>query len=159
MQNNTPTTTFTAICKHVFDGDSFTAHKEGEENCFEIRLYGIDAPERGQEYAKQARERLIKLIRNKSIRVEQMDTDRYGRCVAKVYRGDTYINLDMLRQGLAWHYTHHAGQDEQLQQAALDAQNAGLGLWQAPAPIPPRQWRREKAAKAQTDVIHDDNQD
>ena len=159
MQNNTPTTTFTAICKHVFDGDSFTAHKEGEENCFEIRLYGIDAPERGQEYAKQARERLIKLIRNKSIRVEQMDTDRYGRCVAKVYRGDTYVNLEMLRLGLAWHYTHHAGHDAQLLLAALDAQNAGLGLWQAPAPIPPRQWRREKAAKAQTDVIHDDNQD
>ena len=118
------------------------ALKDGDTEPFEIRLYGIDAPERGQEYAKQSREELIKLIRNKSIRVEVMDADRYGRTVAKVFRNGLYINLELLKRGLAWFYSYHAGADDELRQAQEYARAHKNGLWQSDTPISPRKRRK-----------------
>lgn len=141
-KNKRNSTSYTAKCKHVFDGDSFSALKDGDTEPFEIRLYGIDAPERGQEYAKQSREELIKLIRNKSIRVEVMDTDRYGRTVAKVFRNGLYINLELLKRGLAWFYSYHAGADDELRQAQEYARAHKNGLWQSDTPISPRKRRK-----------------
>lgn len=139
--------TYNATGKYVFDGDSFTAVREGQTEPHEIRLFGIDAPERGQEYAKQAREHLIRLVRKKKLRVEVWDTDSYGRDVAKVYAGGIYVNLEMLRAGYAWHYSYHAGGDKELAEAEQEAKEARIGLWQADAPIPPRKWRRMHSAK------------
>lgn len=138
--------TFTAKCKHVFDGDSFAAVKEGETEETEVRLYGIDAPEKGQEYAKQAREKLIKLIRNKQVRVEVQDTDTYGRSVGKVYVGKTYVNLEMVKSGLAWYYEHHAKDAKDLKKAEVKARKDKKGLWKESAPINPKDWRRDHAS-------------
>ena len=130
-------------CDHVFDGDSFALVKKGESGQTQIRLYGIDAPEKGQEYAKQAREKLIKLVRHKQVRVDVQSTDDYGRQVGKVYVGKTYINLEMVKAGLAWHYEHHAPEAKDLKKAQAKASAAKKGLWQAENPINPRDWRRE----------------
>ena len=135
--------TFTAKCKHVFDGDSFSAIREGETDETEIRLYGIDAPEKGQDYAKQSREKLIKLIRNKQVRIEVQDTDSYGRSVGKVYVGKTYVNLEMVKSGLAWYYEHHAKGAKDLQKAEAKARKSKKGLWQDAAPVNPKDWRRD----------------
>lgn len=134
---------YTAKCKYVFDGDSFTVIRSGETEETEVRLYGIDAPEKGQEYAKQAREKLIKLIRNKQIRVEVQDTDPYGRQVVKVYVGKTYVNLEMVKSGLAWYYEHHAQDAKDLKKAQAKARKEKKGLWQADSPINPREWRKQ----------------
>ncbi len=135
--------TYTAKCKHVFDGDSFVAIREGETKETEIRLYGIDAPEKGQDYAKQSREKLIKLIRNKQVRIEVQDTDSYGRSVGKVYVGKTYVNLEMVKSGLAWYYEHHAKGAKDLQKAEAKARKAKKGLWQDASPVNPKDWRRD----------------
>lgn len=135
--------TFTAKCKHVFDGDSFKAVKSGETEETEVRLYGIDAPEKGQDYAKQAREKLIKLIRNKEVRVEVQDTDSYGRQVGKVYVGKTYVNLEMVKAGLAWHYELYAQDAKDLKKAQAKARKDKKGLWKDDAPINPKDWRRD----------------
>ena len=133
---------FTAKCNHVFDGDSFKAIKKGETEETEIRLYGIDAPEKGQEYAKQAREKLIKLIRNKQVRVEVQETDSYGRTVGKVYVGKTYVNLEMVKSGYAWYYSHHAEEAKDLEKAEKKARKDKKGLWAGDSPISPREWRK-----------------
>lgn len=146
---------FTAKCKHVFDGDSFIAIRTEDSEETEIRLYGIDAPEKGQEYAKQSREKLIKLIRNKKIRVEVQDTDPYGRQVGKVYVGKTYVNLEMVKSGLAWYYEHHAKNAKDLKKAHDKARKEKKGLWQDDSPVNPRDWRRnhDSSHKQQTNSV------
>lgn len=135
--------TFTAKCKHVFDGDSFAVIKDGESEETEVRLYGIDAPEKGQDYAKQSREQLIKLIRNKKVKVVVQATDDYGRQVGKVYVGKTYVNLEMVKTGLAWYYEHHAENAKDLKKAHAKARKEKKGLWKDESPINPKDWRRD----------------
>ncbi len=137
--------TLTAKCKHVFDGDSFAVIAEGETEETEIRLYGIDAPEKGQDYAKQAREKLIKLVRNKQVRIEVQGVDDYGRKIGKVYVGKTYVNLEMVKAGLAWYYEHHAKEAKDLKKAQSKARKAQKGLWKDESPINPKDWRRDHA--------------
>lgn len=142
----------TGKCEHVFDGDSFAVIKTGESEQTQIRLYGIDAPEKGQEYAKQAREKLIKLVRHKQVRIEVQNTDDYGRQIGKVYVGKTYVNLEMVKAGLAWHYEHHAAKAKDLKKAEAKARKAKKGLWQADNPINPRDWRRDHNTAHETKV-------
>ena len=131
------------ICVGVSDGDSM--HMElldGER--VRVRLYGIDAPEKDQEFALTARRKLGRLIYNKQIRVEVVDIDKYGRYVGRVYAGTRYVNRFMLKEGLAWHYKHYAADDELLAEAEARAKAAGRGIWASDAPCRPRYFRSEK---------------
>lgn len=142
-------------CEYVQDGDSFRLAVAESGEVLRVRLYGIDAPEKGQPYAGQSRRLLEKLIVGRKVRVEVVEVDRYGRCVARVYVRDVYVNIEMLKAGLAWHYSYHAkaATNAQLAQAADEAKKNGLGLWAEAAPVSPRNYRRangtvhEKAMK------------
>ena len=67
----------------VTDGDTVVT-SEGDR----IRLWGIDAPEMNQPYGKEATIVLTELIHGKKLFAEIIDTDRYGRQVARIYTGD-----------------------------------------------------------------------
>ena len=84
--------------RHVYDGDSFVL-----TNSDEIRLIGIDAPEKGQPGADEARTFLKKLIEGKQIRLEgdKENRDKYKRLLRYAYIGDIFINAEMLRRGYA----------------------------------------------------------
>ena len=92
----------------VFDGDSFLMRGEdGSE--IEVRLYGIDAPERHQPWSRRSREALYGLIRGRALTLERVETDRYGRAVAKVTRepDGLIVNAEMVRGGNAWVYRRY----------------------------------------------------
>ena len=131
------------ICVGVSDGDSMHMELPDGERV-RVRLYGIDAPEKDQEFALLARKKLGRLIYNKQIRVEVVDIDKYGRYVGKVYAGARYVNRFMLKEGLAWHYEHYAADDELLAEAEARAKAAGRGIWASDAPCRPRYFRSEK---------------
>ncbi len=135
----------TGKCTYVQDGDSLKLIQDGETEEIRVRLYGIDAPEKGQEFSNQSREQLRKLTQKKNIRVEVQDIDRYGRYIGKVYVGSTYVNQEMLRAGLAWYYGHHADNDKDadLQKAQQRARKAAKGLWSNPDAVNPRQFREK----------------
>lgn len=135
----------TGKCAYVQDGDSLKFIPDGEAEEVRVRLYGIDAPEKGQEFSNQSREQLRKLTLKKNIRVEIQDTDRYGRYIGKVYIGSTYVNQEMLRAGLAWYYGHHADskKDADLQKAQQSARKTAKGLWSNPDAVNPRQFREK----------------
>jgi endonuclease YncB( thermonuclease family) len=63
-----------------------------------VRLNGIDCPEikskdaDEKKVAKDAREALSNLIYGKQIRLENVQTEKYGRILADVYLDDTHIN-------------------------------------------------------------------
>ncbi|MGB5210571.1 MAG: thermonuclease family protein [Gammaproteobacteria bacterium] len=142
----------------VFDGDSFLMRDaEGKE--VEIRLFAIDAPERSQPWSRRSRESLRRMIRDQDLSVERVDTDRYGRVVAKVTRlsDGLVINTEMIRRGDAWVYRRYAGDPEVLTRLGLQqlfeleqaARNQSVGLWSLPeaARTPPWEWRRQQRAQ------------
>jgi endonuclease YncB( thermonuclease family) len=62
-------------------------------------------PERRQTFGRKAKEMLSALVFGRTVRVVEVDRDRWGR----VYRGDLDVNAEMVRQGMAWvyrKYTH-----------------------------------------------------
>ena len=131
------------ICVGVSDGDSLHLELPDGERV-RVRLYGIDAPEKDQQCALAARKKLGKLIYDKTIRVEVLDVDKYGRYVGKVYAGARYVNRFMLKEGLAWHYKHYAADDELLAEAEARARSAGRGLWAVSSPLRPRNFRSKR---------------
>ncbi len=86
----------------VLDGDSLRV-KRGKE-VIEIRLYGIDCPEWGQDYGNKAKRFTKAKIYKKPVIVEPRDVDRYGRTVALISSSGRLINRELVRAGLAWMY-------------------------------------------------------
>ncbi len=129
----------------VFDGDSFVAETtSGDE--IEVRLHGIDAPERDQPYAENARRALMDLIGDDYIRIESVDVDRFGRQVARVFRlaDGLDVNAEMVKQGHAWVYRQYT-REKKLYELEIAAREQQRGLWALPEEdiLPPWQWRRE----------------
>lgn len=137
----------TGICVGVSDGDSLLLELPGGERV-RVRLFGIDAPEKDQDFALPARKKLTRLVYDKQIRVEVQDMDKYGRYVGKVYAGARYVNRFMLKEGLAWLYRHYAAGDELLAEAESRARAAARGIWSSVSPLRPRKFRSNKGNAA-----------
>jgi len=69
----------------IADGDTITVLNSKTLKDVKIRLYGIDAPERGQAFSRRAKQFTSKLVYGKVVEVKVMDADRYGRTVAIIY--------------------------------------------------------------------------
>jgi len=77
-----------------------------------VRLNGIDTPEmKGKDVsddekmmAKQAREYVHKLVFNKYVRLENVESEKYGRILADVYIGDIHLNNQLLQERFAVAY-------------------------------------------------------
>lgn len=136
-----PQTTETLGVARVLDGDTFEAINASRQTT-RVRLHGIDAPEDGQEYGDESTQALKRLIANKIVKLEVTDKDRYGRSVAKVYVDSTYVNLEMVKQGMAWWYEKYAPKDYDLSVAQVNAQKKRVGLWSQQDPIPPWVYRQ-----------------
>lgn len=129
----------------VADGDTFTMLVAGQQQ--RIRLHGIDCPEKGQPYSRVATQFIKDMLALGKVKIQQMDTDRYGRVVGIVLINDT-INLNerLLEAGLAWHYKNY---DRNPEWARLEkmAQTAKRGLWVEKDAIAPWEWRKRKRAE------------
>ena len=127
----------------VADGDTLTVFN-AEGRTTKVRLYGIDCPESRQRGGQEAGALTRELALFSEVRLETMDTDRYGRSVAVVYLSDGRIlNEELLRQGQAWLYTAYCADPRCLAWKALErtARAEKKGLWQDASPEPPWHWR------------------
>ncbi len=106
-----------------------------------IRLEGIDCPERNQPYADQARDALMAMTKDRKLWIIVQGTDRYNRTLANVHDGNTFINGEMIRLGLAWHYAQY-NDDTRLADLQTAAQRGQIGLWQDSNPEPPWDYRK-----------------
>lgn len=101
----------------VYDGDTITiASKLPFENSplyrLSVRLNGIDTPEiKGKgisedekEAAKVARDFVSNMILNKYVRLENIETEKYGRILADVYIDNNHINDLLLKERYAVKY-------------------------------------------------------
>jgi endonuclease YncB( thermonuclease family) len=87
----------------IADGDTLTILDASNEQ-HKIRLAGIDAPEKGQPFGTKAREALAGKVFGQAVRVEVIDVDRYRREVGRIYLGERFVNMEMVRDGFAWRY-------------------------------------------------------
>ncbi len=134
----------------VFDGDSLVVQTRSGN--VEVRLADVDAPEKGQPYADNARKALIGLINGREIQVEVLDVDQYRRKVARVHRAvdGLDINAEVVRRGHAWVYRRYV-RDQSLFDLEQAAKNKRLGLWAQAEElrIPPWRYRALQRATKQ----------
>lgn len=117
----------------VTDGDTLTLGGE------RIRLFGIDAPERGQRCGAgwacgdAATDRLRALVAGAPLRCTLRDRDRYGRAVATCTAGGVDVGERLVAEGLARAYTRY-GKDYAATEARARLERIGLwrGRTQAP---------------------------
>ena len=87
----------------IADGDTLEAIPVGESRPIRIRLQGVDAPELGEVFSREAMALVRSLLFDQRVRVEGHDIDRYGRLIARIIRGDADASVNLVRAGLACH--------------------------------------------------------
>jgi endonuclease YncB( thermonuclease family) len=113
---------------------------------FKIRLDAIDAPELGQPFGQASKKALSEKVFGKNVVVIAKTTDRYGRTVGHVLIDGRDVNLEMLEEGMAWHYKKY-DKNKRLGEAEELARAARKGLWQDRDPMPPWDWRKVQKAR------------
>ena len=130
----------------VTDGDTITVLDEMDKGNFKIRLDKIDAPEKTQPFGNKAKQFLSALIFGKQVTVRYKAVDRYGRIVGVVYCDGIEINLVMVQNGYAWHYSFYDKTPAYIQ-AEKQARSDKKGLWADSAPENPQQFRQIKNSR------------
>jgi endonuclease YncB( thermonuclease family) len=129
--------------ERVFDGDSFVMRSGGRD--VEVRVFGIDAPEKGQPWSKRARTRSRELLEGEEV-VVRVTTSRdvHGRVVGSVALsgGRDYASV-IVGEGLAWQYRRYS-KDARIAAVEREAQRARRGLWTEKDPEPPWEYRRRR---------------
>ncbi len=118
--------------RYVIDGDTIVTGS-GER----LRYIGIDTPERGEEFFKEARELNKSLLKAGHVEVVECRgerADRYGRTLVWVYAGGRLVNGELLARGLARPLIiPPCGYEKRtlLGRLAWQARSSGKGLWKA----------------------------
>jgi len=114
--------------KRVIDGDTFVLNNKQK-----VRLLGIDTPEKGEFYYKEATERLKDLVEGKKVLLKKdvSDKDRYGRLLRHVYLDDLWINAIMIKEGYARFviYRPDISHVDKFKKLERDAKKNKLGIW------------------------------
>jgi micrococcal nuclease len=118
----------------VIDGDTIEL-----EGGVKVRYIGIDTPETVhpskpvQFMGKEASAFNRQLVEGKDVRLEYdvQRTDKYGRTLAYVYVGDTFVNAELVKQGYAQIMTipPNVKYQDLFLKLQKEAREAKLGLW------------------------------
>jgi micrococcal nuclease len=128
----------------IADGDTITVVHNGKPE--KIRLYGIDTPESKQAFGTGAKNFTYAMVYRKSVNVEPVTTDRYGRTVGIVTVNKKCLNSELIRNGLAWVYDRYCKKDmcDKWQQLEETARQSKTGLWLQDDPVEPWKYRKKE---------------
>jgi len=121
----------TGQVERVVDGDTIDV-RIGDET-HRVRYIGMDTPEVGDPFAREATELNRELVQGQTVTLvkDVSETDRYGRLLRYVFVGDTFVNYELAAQGFAMASTYPP--DVACAQTFAQAQRvpvaAALGLW------------------------------
>lgn len=93
----------------VIDGDTLDVQIGGEIE--RVRIYGINAPERGEPYYKAAKEFTARMTKGKRVKVLTRGRGKYGRLLAFVIVDNKSVGLELVRNGLARVYSNNFAPD------------------------------------------------
>jgi len=121
----------------VIDGDTIKVNITG--TIYKVRYIGIDTPELDDTrpqfvaLAQEATRYNRQLVAGKTVRLEKdvSETDRHGRLLRYVFVGDTFVNAELVRQGLAWAkvYEPDTKYQDYLEELEEEARQARRGIW------------------------------
>lgn len=143
----------------VIDGDTLLLMPldsgQIQPRFYKLRLANIDAPERGQPFAEEAKRALANLVLHQQVSVLTVATDSYGRYIGWVTldRGlgaEMAVNAELVQRGWAWALSR--GRQPHLRMAQQEARRAGRGLWAEPNAVPPWVWRKKKALRGSSEL-------
>jgi endonuclease YncB( thermonuclease family) len=136
---------FAGVVTRVFDGDSFLVRPANKPD-IDVRLQDVDAPEKDQPYADISRAALTRLIEGRQVFVDVIETDKYGRKIAKVYREPDRLEIAraLVHDGHVWVNRKYA-KDRSLIELEERARATRDGLWSLSAEqlVPPWEFRRQ----------------
>ncbi len=135
----------------VTDGDTITILDESKKQ-HKINLDGIDAPEIGQAFGKDAKRMLSDFIYNRTIKGDCKEADKQGNHVCTVFVESININAAMIFNGGAWVFVKYYPEGEyyQLEKTAKESKS---GLWQDKYfSVPPWEWRDGNYSQAAIDA-------
>jgi endonuclease YncB( thermonuclease family) len=110
----------------VLDGDSLIVDLEGEE--VEIRLAGVNAPERDECHADPARDALRDAVAGE-VAIEIVSDDQFGRSVAGIWQGGSFVNGVLVHEGHAIATTEEGPWSADLIASEDAARQSQAGLW------------------------------
>lgn len=130
----------------VTDGDTVTLLTNA--NTFQVRVIGIDAPEKRQAYGAASKKTLSECAFGKQVEVITRKKDFHGRLIGQVFAERADCGLRQVELGMAWHYKTYAKEQaptDRLAYAEAEdrARSEHLGLWRDPSPIAPWDFRQE----------------
>ena len=112
------------ILARVIDGDTIEL-----EDSRVVRLTNINSPEKSSPlYVKSLN--YLKDYENKTVYIEEMGTEKYGRTLARLYSQDEkYLNLELVRQGLASKFLVEESELSDFNKAEKEAVKLNKGIW------------------------------
>ena len=130
----------------VADGDTITI-LDSSNTQHKIRLSGIDAPERKQAFGDRSRQALADAVAGRDVVIDWNKRDRYKRIVGKVLVSGQDINLQQVRNGMAWHYKKYENEQDvedrsRYAHEEFEAQRDKVGLWRDKDPVAPWDYRQ-----------------
>lgn len=126
----------------IKDGDTIEILKDGKP--LRVRLLGVDAPEKNQDFGTRARQFTSDLCFGKFVNLVIDGNDRYGRTVGTIILPDgRSLNQELVRGGFAWHYKAYS-KDEELARLEIEARTQKVGLWAGKDPIAPWDFRKNQ---------------
>lgn len=129
----------------IYDGDTLRVVCNGNEE--KIRFACIDAPELKQTNGILSRDFLRLLVKDKSVKIQRISSDRYGRTIAQLWvnnNGWKLIQLEQAKAGMVWAYDRYKNNCpnwSEINAAFIQAKNNKKGIFKA-NPIPPWKWRK-----------------
>ncbi|MBS3075974.1 thermonuclease family protein [Candidatus Pacearchaeota archaeon] len=118
-----------AFVTKVIDGDTIKAEIDGTE--YSIRLLGINTPEKGMPYSKEA-VKFLKSLEEKNVELlrDKENTDRYNRKLRYVFYKENLINAEILQKGLATSFMlNELKYETKLKDAENFAIKNKIGIW------------------------------
>ena len=120
----------------ITDGDTIRVLVGGAS--YPVRYVGMDSPERGAPLSSEATAGNAELVDGETVLmvVDVSETDRYDRLLRYVVVGNRFVNLELVRSGLAtaYDYPPDTACSDAFHEAEQAASLAAAGMWAA-API------------------------
>jgi endonuclease YncB( thermonuclease family) len=130
----------------VHDGDTLNVDVQGE--MVTLRLYGIDAPESGQDGNVAASRFLRRLVLEHPVEIKVMETNRLKQTSAIVVREgkESSVNAAMVANGYAWVYPDGCKADacRNWKKMESQARTLKLGIWSDYDVVPPWEFKKQQ---------------
>ncbi len=111
------------IVSRIIDGDTI---ETGEGAV--LRLLNINTPEKGKQGYNYSISYLSQFV-NKSLEIEDLGAEKYGRTLARIYNSKDYINLNLVKEGFAIKFLVDEKELKDFAKAEEEAIAESKGIW------------------------------